>query len=71
MTTIAKCNTVDEAQLLKSLLESNGIEAILPDEFTSQNLAPLMLNPGIKVQVADEDAAAARALLASVEPTEG
>lgn len=71
MTTIAKCNTVDEAQLIKSLLESNGITATLPDEFTSQNLGPMMVNSGIKVQVEDEDVAAAQELLEAMNQSEG
>lgn len=64
MTTIAECTSVDEAQLLKSLLEANGIAASLPDEFTSQNLPPILLSAGVKVQVEDEDAEAARSIIA-------
>lgn len=54
---------MDEALLLKSLLEANGIVAILPDEFTSQVFPPVLLSSGIKVQVEDEDAAAAQAII--------
>lgn len=64
MTTIAQCPSVDEARLLKSLLEANGIVAVLPDEFTSQNLTPMLLSAGVKVQVEDEDVEAAREILA-------
>lgn len=64
MITVAECTSVDEAQLVKSLLEANGINAILPDEFTAQALAPLILGRGIIVQVAEEDAETALALIA-------
>lgn len=64
MITVAECTSVDEAQLLRSMLEANGIAATLPDEFTSQNLPPIMLSCGVKVQVAEEDAEAALALIA-------
>ncbi len=69
MTTIAQPDNVQEALFFKSLLESNGIKAYLPDEFTSQNLLPMMLSSGVKVQVEDEDAEAARAVLAQKQPT--
>ena len=68
MTTIAQPDNVQEALFFKSLLESNGITAYLPDEFTSQNLMPMMLSSGVKVQVEDEDAEAARAVLAQNKP---
>lgn len=64
MTTIASPDNVQEALFFKSLLESNGITAYLPDEYTSQNLPPILLSGGVKVQVEDEDADAARAVLA-------
>jgi hypothetical protein len=69
MTTIAQSDNVQEALFFKSLLESNGIKAYLPDEFTAQNLLPMMLSSGVKVQVEDEDAEAARAVLAQKQPT--
>lgn len=64
MITVAECSSVDEAQLVKSLLEAHGITATLPDEYTAQTFAPLILGPGIKVQVAEEDAETALALIA-------
>ncbi len=63
MITVAECSSVDEAQLLKSLLEANGIAAVLPDEFTAQTFAPLVLGRGIKVQVVEADAETALALI--------
>ena len=64
MTTIAHPDNVQEALFFKSLLASNGITAYLPDEFTAQSLPPIMLSGGVKVQVEDEDAESARAILA-------
>lgn len=68
MTTIAQSDNVQEALFFKSLLESNGITAYLPDEFTAQNLPPILLSGGVKVQVEDEDAEAARTILAEKTP---
>ena len=68
MTTIAQPDNVQEALFFKSLLESNGIKAYIPDEFTAQNLLPMMLSAGVKVQVEDEDATAARTILAEKQP---
>jgi len=65
MITVAHCNAIDHALLLKSLLESCGITAYVPDELTAQNAPPYLFASGtqIRVQVADEDAATARAIL--------
>lgn len=68
MITVAKCSNVDEALLLKSLLEGSGIVAVVPDEFTAQNAPPYMFaNSGVRVQVKEEDAEAARELIAATE----
>lgn len=65
MTTVAQTDNIQEALFFKSLLESSGITAHLPDEFTAQNLPPILLSSGVKVQVEDEDAEAARAVIAA------
>lgn len=66
MITIARCTSVDEALLLKSMLTGNGITAFVPDELTAQTAPPyLFAGAGVRVQVADEDAETARALLTS------
>lgn len=68
MITVAKCSNIDEALLLKSMLTGNGIEALVPDEFTAQNAPPYMFtNSGVRVQVKEEDAVNARELIASAE----
>ena len=65
MTTVAQTDNIQEALFFKSLLESSGITAHLPDEFTAQNFPPALLSSGVKVQVEDEDAEAARAVIAA------
>jgi hypothetical protein len=62
VTTVAECSTTEEALLMKSLLESFGVVSFLPDELTVTfrgNLA------SVRLQVADEDAKSARAILAN------
>ena len=69
MITIAKCSSVDEALLLKSLLAGNGIEALVPDEFTAQNAPPYVFaNSGVRVQVNEADAETARELIKPATP---
>lgn len=65
MTTIARCLSIDQALLLRSLLEGNGLRAWVPDELTAQTDPVLFLGTlnSIRVQVEDEDADAARRLL--------
>jgi len=66
MITIAQCSSIDEALMLKSVLEGNGITAYVPDELTAQTAPPYMFaGSGVRVQVEDEIAETALALLAS------
>jgi hypothetical protein len=69
MVTIAECSSVDEALLLKSMLAGNGITAYVPDEMMAQN-APhvLFAGTGVRVQVAEEDAENALALIDTPSP---
>ena len=66
MTTIATCSNPAEAMLLKSLLEANGIAVYAPDELTAQS-APHFSGSGIRIQVDDAQAEAAKRMLAEVE----
>ena len=66
MTTIATCSNPAEAMLLKSLLEANDITAYVPDELTAQS-APHFSGSGIRIQVDDQNAEAAKRLLAEAE----
>ena len=70
MTTIANFSVLIQAQLLRAALEGSGITAYIPDELTVQssgNVYALAIG-GIRVQVDDEDADAARSVLASMPP---
>lgn len=68
MTTITTCGDLQQALLVKSILEGSGIAAFVPDELTAQNAPPyLWATGGIRVQVEDEHAESARKVLASQE----
>jgi hypothetical protein len=62
--TIRVCGSLQEAEVVKSLLDANGIAAFIPDESMASigPGAPTMLE-GIRVQVASEDATRAAELL--------
>jgi hypothetical protein len=66
MITIARCLLIDQALFLRSLLEGCGIKAYVPDEITAQTDPVIFMGSmnSIRVQVAEGDAAAARAILA-------
>lgn len=68
MVTVAQCPNVDAALMLKSALAGSGITAFVPDELTAQTAPPYMFasGTGVRVQVAEEDAEAALALIAAV-----
>ncbi len=68
METIATVAEIAEAQLIRSVLEGHGITAVIPDEQTAEIAPPyLWATGGIRVQVAEEDAATAREVLATLE----
>ena len=62
--TICVCANLQEAEVVKSALEADGITAFIPDENMASigPGAPTMLE-GIRVQVAVEDAERARQVL--------
>jgi hypothetical protein len=64
MTTVAECASAEQAEVLRSLLANCGIPAFLPDELTV-SYPPIL--GSVRVQVADDDAEAARNVLASRE----
>jgi hypothetical protein len=66
MTTIAQFLKPEQAHLLRTHLEANGIPAFLIGEIVTQMECPIITG-GVRVQVADEDAEAARRLLAAFE----
>jgi putative signal transducing protein len=62
--TVRTCRTLQEAQLVRSMLEAGGVEAFIPDENVAGLLVPDALDTdGVRVQVAAEDADVARELL--------
>jgi len=66
MITITTCGDLQQALLVKSILEGSGIAAFVPDELTAQNAPPyLWATGGIRVQVGEDQADAARKVLAS------
>jgi len=67
MTTIATCSNITEAQLLKSLLDSAGVTAFLPEEMTANAAPQLLFGSGLRVQVEDEDVTKARGILAAAK----
>ncbi len=61
MTTVAECASIEEAEVLRSLLADSGVASYLPDELT----VPFMGTLGShRVQVADGDAKSALRILA-------
>ncbi len=64
MKTVARFNTLEQAQTAKLGLGAAGIEAFIPDEM-SAGVAPMFFvnKPGIRLQVLEEDEEEARSLL--------
>ena len=71
METVATFAEVAEAQVIRSVLEGHGINAVIPHEQTAEIAPPyLWASGGIHLQVAEEDLAAAREVLATIETTD-
>jgi hypothetical protein len=71
MVTIAKFAEISEAQIIRSVLEGHGIKSVIPNEQTAEIAPPyLWASGGIQLQVAEEDLATAREVLATVETTD-
>jgi len=63
--TIKSCATREEADLLKSLLEANGIRAMVAaDDYAG---LPLMVSGGVQLQVLADDAQRAREIIEQAE----
>ncbi len=65
MTTVAECASLDEALMLRSLLEDSGLKAYVPDELTVQFKGQV---GSVRLQVEDEDAETARGIIAAAKP---
>jgi hypothetical protein len=62
VTTVAECSSVDEAMLLRSMLEGCGVRSYIPDELTVTFRGQA---GGVRLQVEDDDAEEAARILAS------
>ena len=63
--TVKSCATREEAELLKSLLESAGIHAMVDaDDYAG---LPLMTSGGVQLQVRGQDAERARQVIEEAE----
>jgi hypothetical protein len=66
MKTIANVAEISEAQLIRSVLEGHGINAVIPHEQTAEIAPPyLWASGGIQVQVDEADVETAKAILAT------
>ncbi len=68
MTTVANLGTLDEAMILRSMLEADGIPVLLPDEYSLQNegFGSFALG-GVRVQVPEDFADRAAEIVAEFE----
>jgi hypothetical protein len=68
--TIARFNHIHDAYLIRSKLESEGIECFIPDEMLAKTtFTSLGVEGGIRLKVRERDAAEALEIL-NEEPTE-
>jgi hypothetical protein len=65
MVTVAECSSFEQAELLRSLLSSCGISGYIPEELSVTYRGVL---DSFRVQVAEADAEAARAVLTEKAP---
>ncbi len=62
--TIRTCKDLQEAELIRSMLEAGGIKAFIPDENAASLWPSQVLDTnGVRVQVAADDAPRAKDLL--------
>lgn len=69
MVTIKRYIDATLAGLEKSVLEAEGISAFVAEENTAVTLSPTTVFGGVRLQVQDEDADRARAILDKVDPS--
>jgi putative signal transducing protein len=62
--TVRTCKDLQEAEIIRSVLDANGITAFIPDENVASLYPPQVLDTdGVRVQVAAEDLERAREAL--------
>lgn len=72
METVGTFSELSQAQMLKSLLESAGIDAFIPDELTAQTAPPYVwATGGVRLQVPTAQAETARRILAEAMSSNG
>ena len=70
MITVAQFSRLQDALVLRMALESAGIAAFIPDENMASLASPyLFVGTGIRLQVTEEDLAAAQAIMADMRNT--
>ena len=71
LVTVRNCNYLHEAEFIKSLLESDGIDADIPDQYMA-GVSPGLGGTigGIRVRVRSSDLERAQQALADVIPAE-
>jgi hypothetical protein len=68
--TLCVCGHVEEAYLLRSILEANGIEVYIPDEYTQGLHYPPIAIDGVRLLVRENEIARARTVLGTIDPEE-
>lgn len=72
MKTVIRCSTAQQAYRAQMLLDSVGIQSFIPDEMIMFVDPPALFGgSGIRVQVADEEAENAAAVLADFQTDAG
>jgi hypothetical protein len=67
METVATFSELAEAQVIRSVLEGHGIDSVIPNEQIAEIAPPyLWASGGIQLQVAEEDLALAKEVLATL-----
>ncbi len=63
MTVVKRCASLEDAYMIKNLLEAGGVGADILDEATASTAPYLLASSGIRVTVADEDFQEAKEIL--------
>jgi hypothetical protein len=68
LVTLRTCRDIHEAYLFRSVLEADGVEAFIPDEYMSPlHPAPVLFTGGVRLLVRQEDVERAREILQSAD----
>jgi hypothetical protein len=67
LVTIRVCQNIMEANLFRSILESDGVDSLIPDEVSRQYPPISMFSFGVRLVVRKRDEARARKILANFD----